>query len=71
MIHLSSATDSSEGSLAGKKIVITGTFDVSRDHIAELLEEHGAEIGTSISSKTDILIVGERSGSKYEKARKI
>ena len=51
--------------------VITGSFrNYSRLQIKELLEQKGAKVTNSISSKTNFLIVGENAGSKLEKARK-
>ncbi|MEN9946322.1 MAG: NAD-dependent ligase LigA, partial [Pseudomonadota bacterium] len=55
--------------ITGKNYVITGTFaDYSRDEIIEQLEKFGAKIKSSISIKTDYLIYGANSGSKYTKA---
>ncbi len=56
---------------SGDVFVITGSFrDYSRLQIKELLEQKGAKVTNSISSKTNFLIVGENAGSKLEKARK-
>jgi DNA polymerase-3 subunit epsilon len=51
-----------------KKVVITGSFLMERQEIAELLQSKGADVNTSISKKTNIVIVGENPGpSKMEK----
>ena len=56
---------------SGDVFVITGSFkSYSRLQIKELLEQKGAKVTNSISSKTNFLIVGENAGSKLEKARK-
>ena len=56
---------------SGDVFVITGSFsNYSRLQIKELLEQKGAKVTNSISSKTNFLIVGENAGSKLEKARK-
>jgi len=56
---------------SGDIFVITGSFrNYSRLQIKELLEQKGAKVTNSISSKTNFLIVGENAGSKLEKARK-
>ncbi len=51
-----------------KKMVITGTLNKSRDEIKELLEDLGAQVTNSVTAQTDVLIVGENPGSKYQKA---
>ncbi len=61
-----------EGPLTGKTYVITGTLEgFTRDEAASALEELGAKVGNSVSSKTTGLIVGEDPGkSKLTKAEK-
>ncbi len=51
-----------------KRVVLTGTMSLSRNIVKSILEEHGAEISSSISKKTDYLIYGKNAGSKYKKA---
>ena len=51
-----------------KTVVITGTMSKSRDEIKLFLEDLGAKVSSSVSKKTDFLIYGEDSGSKYDKA---
>ena len=55
-------------SIERKTFVITGTLSVPRKEIAERIEEAGGYVSSSISSKTDYLVVGEDAGSKVEKA---
>ena len=58
--------------LAGQVFVITGTLPgLSRDEARELLEEQGAEVGSSVTRKTTGLIVGESPGSKLDRAREL
>lgn len=57
-------------SIKGKTFVITGTMSVPRKEIAERIEEAGGVVSSSISAKTDFLVVGEDAGSKVEKAEK-
>ena len=61
-----------EGPLTGKTYVITGTLEgFTRDEAAAALEELGAKVGNSVSSKTTGLVVGEEPGkSKLTKAEK-
>lgn len=65
-------TDIADDPFAGKTIVITGTLEImSRKEAAELLEALGANVTGSVSKKTDLLIAGEKAGSKLDKARKL
>jgi DNA ligase (NAD+) len=61
-----------EGPLTGNTYVITGTLEgFTREEAAAALEELGAKVGNSVSSKTTALIVGEEPGkSKVTKAEK-
>ena len=57
------------GALAGKTFVITGTLPtLSREQAERLILEHGGTISSSVSKKTDYLLLGENPGSKYAKA---
>ncbi|MDN6968291.1 NAD-dependent DNA ligase LigA [Oenococcus sp. UCMA 17063] len=55
-----------------KKIVLTGKLDSwTRPQMQTWLEEHGANVSSSVSSKTDLLIAGSGVGSKLERANKL
>lgn len=63
---------SNDSILFGKKIIFTGTMSIwSRKEMESKAKNMGAEIQKSVSKKTDILIYGEESGSKKEKAEKL
>ena len=54
---------------SGKTVVITGTLSsYSRDEAAALIERLGGKTTSSVSKKTDLLIAGEKAGSKLAKA---
>ncbi|MCF6765429.1 NAD-dependent DNA ligase LigA [Thiotrichales bacterium 19S3-7] len=56
----------------GKTVVITGSFtDFSRDELKDQLEALGAKVATSVSKKTDMVIAGEKAGSKLAKAESL
>lgn len=59
--------------LAGKTIVISGTFALhSRDQYKEMIERNGGKNSGSISKKTDYVLAGENMGpAKLEKASKL
>ena len=57
--------------LEGKTIVITGTFDTSRDLITEMIERNGGKVSSSVSSKTSFVLAGDSAGSKLTKAKEL
>lgn len=55
-----------------KIIVITGTLnDYKRSELTQLLEGLGAKVTSSVTKKTDILIAGEKAGSKLTKSQQL
>ncbi|MCQ2581086.1 MAG: NAD-dependent DNA ligase LigA [Alphaproteobacteria bacterium] len=66
------ATEATNGPLAGKKIVLTGTLaNYTRDEMRELLESMGARVQSSVSPKTDIVLAGSDAGSKLQRATEL
>ncbi|HEV8112634.1 MAG TPA: NAD-dependent DNA ligase LigA [Planctomycetota bacterium] len=62
----------SEGAFAGKTVVFTGTLEsLGRAEAKQLVEEHGGNVASSISAKTDFLVVGGKPGSKAKKAAEL
>ena len=68
MTYLGKVDVSGNENIFGKTFVITGTLSVSRDEIKEIIETNGGNVSSSVSKKTDVVIVGEDAGSKYKKA---
>ena len=58
----------SQTAFSGKKVVLTGTFRISRDNMKDQLLAMGATVGSAVSKQTDYLIAGEEAGSKRAKA---
>lgn len=55
--------------LLGKTVVLTGTLtQMGRAEAKSKLQELGAKVSGSISAKTDLLVAGEKAGSKLAKA---
>ena len=52
----------------GKTFVLTGTLSIPRDSAKEMIELRGGKVTGSVTSKTNVVIVGENPGSKYDKA---
>ena len=58
-----------DSSLTGKTFVLTGTLPtLTRSEATNLIEKVGGRTSSSVSKKTDYVIAGEASGSKYTKA---
>ena len=55
----------------GATFVITGTLSAPRAEVERLIEDHGGKVSSSVSKKTDYLLVGENAGSKLDKAQKL
>lgn len=58
--------------ISGKKFVITGTIDgYGRKEIKEIIESYNGVVSESVSKNTDIVIVGDKPGSKYQDALRL
>jgi DNA ligase (NAD+) len=73
-VDLTERTATVEGPkpLLGKTLVITGTLSsLSRDGARELAESLGGRVTSSVTRKTDFVVVGESPGSKADEARRL
>ena len=58
-----------ESFFTGKKVVLTGTLhNYGRTEAKKIIEHFGGKCVESVSKKTDIVLLGENPGSKYDKA---
>ncbi len=58
--------------ISGKTFVLTGTLvNTTREDATKIIEEKGGIVTNSVSKKTDVVIVGDNPGSKYDKAKKL
>ncbi|HUR54861.1 MAG TPA: NAD-dependent DNA ligase LigA [Gemmataceae bacterium] len=58
--------------LAGKTVVVTGTLvNYDRVTIETAIKEHGGKASGSVSKKTDYVLVGDKPGSKFDKAKEL
>ena len=61
-----------DGPLAGKTVVFTGTLQtLTRQEAKSLAERMGAKVSDTVSKKTDLVILGEKAGSKARKAEQL
>ncbi len=58
--------------IAGKTFVLTGKLaNYTRSEIQDLIIQAGGRVTSSVSAKTDYVIAGESSGSKFTKAQEL
>jgi DNA ligase (NAD+) len=66
------AAAATEGPLAGKTLVVTGTLPgFSREEAEAAIRAAGGHAAGSVSAKTDYLVAGEKAGSKLAKAESL
>jgi DNA ligase (NAD+) len=53
-------------------VVVTGKLTKhKRDDIEELVRRHGGHVGTNVNRGTNILVAGDKAGSKLAEAKKL
>lgn len=68
--YLKSSKDNIE--FIDKTFVLTGTLEnITRDEAKNIIEQNGGNVSGSVSSKTNVVIVGANPGSKYDKAKSL
>ena len=61
-----------DDTFASKTFVLTGSLtNITRDEARDKIESLGGITTNSVSKKTDVLIVGDSPGSKYDKAKEL
>lgn len=72
MVQAPKEVPSVSSPFAGKTVVLTGTLSgMSRNEAKALLESLGATVASSVSKKTDLVIYGDKAGSKLAKAQEL
>ena len=65
-------TNDAVSKIAGKTFVFTGTMpSLDRTVAEEMVRDHGGHAGSSVSQKTDYIVVGKNAGSKLAMAREL
>jgi DNA ligase (NAD+) len=58
--------------LQGRTVVLTGGLEgFTRDEAKQAVEDRGGKVASSVSSKTDVVVVGTDPGTKADKAREL
>lgn len=61
-----------DGAFAGKTVVFTGTLEsMTRAEAKQRVEAQGGRVASSVSARTDFLVVGGKPGSKAKKAEEL
>jgi DNA ligase (NAD+) len=62
----------SSSKLQGKTFVFTGTLHtISRDQGKKFVKDNGGHVSSTVSAKTNYVVVGDDAGSKFEKAQEL
>jgi len=71
-VNFTSEVIERNSSLDGKRFVLTGKLNqFTRKEAKGRIKELGGRVTSSVSSKTDYLVVGDNPGSKYDKAQEL
>ncbi len=71
-LNLGYISTSLNDKLDGMTFVLTGTLErYKREELTKILEDLGAKVTSSVTKKTTAVIVGDKPGSKYDKAIKL
>ncbi len=63
--------EDNRGNQVRQIVCITGTFEIIRNQIVAKLEENNFEVTDSLTKNVTILLAGQKSGSKLQKALKM
>ena len=71
-VHPQSQKEPQAAPLAGKTFVFTGGLaKFSREEAKTLVTAQGGKVASSVSARTDYVVVGQEPGSKYAKAKEL
>ncbi len=71
-LNMNYLDNNSNNTLDGKTFVLTGTLPtLTREEAKEMIESSGGNVSSSVSKKTDYILLGENPGSKYDKGKEL
>ncbi|MGD0572115.1 MAG: NAD-dependent DNA ligase LigA [Sedimentisphaerales bacterium] len=71
-VNPSAPQQKSSDILAGKTIVVTGSFEnFTRSQIEQFIKDNGGKVSSSVSKKTSFVVEGKDAGSKLDKANQL
>ena len=72
MSYINDSMDEVDDNFNHKVFVLTGTLNsIGRSEASKLIESRGGKVTSSVTKKTDVVIVGDNPGSKYTKAMEL
>lgn len=71
-VEIQSLEVRTDGAFAGKTVVLTGTLEqLTRTEAKRRIEALGGHVASAVSKRTDLLVAGEKAGSKRKKAEEL
>ena len=72
MNYINTNQNTTDETFLNKTFVLTGTLtNITRNEASKQIEDKGGKVTSSVTKKTDVVIVGENPGSKYTKAQEL
>lgn len=69
-VKINEYAESTSQKLSSLTFVLTGTLPtLSREEATKIIEDNGGQVSSSVSKKTDFVLLGENAGSKLDKAK--
>ena len=69
MTYIDNSAIEEDDNFKDKTFVLTGTLNsIGRSDASKIIEDKGGKVTSSVTKKTDVVIVGDSPGSKYNKA---
>jgi len=60
-----------KGKLSNMDVVLTGSMHVGKDAVKDIIEKQGGNVKSSVSKTTDLVVYGNKPGSKLDRAKEL